>query len=155
MALREIIWKDTVARLDTKAPVVVSPQATLRATLAVMRQACTGCVLVCQELSLVGVFTERDLVKRVFSKGVSLDRLVSEFMTSRPVTVHKTDTVGWVIRTMVEGHYRHLPVVDEQGRAIGIVSAKGIIQYFVDHVPLSVYNLPPRPGQVQKTREGA
>lgn len=155
MALRETIWKDTVSRLDIKAPVVVSPQATLRATIATMRQACTGCVLACQELALVGIFTERDLVKRVFAKGVALDRPLSEFMTERPVTVRQSDTVGWVIRTMVEGHYRHLPVVDDQGRAIGLVSAKGIIQYFVDHVPLTVYNLPPQPGQVQKTREGA
>ena len=155
MGLRESIWHDTVARLDPKAPLSISPRASLRSAIATMRQACSGCMLVCEGSILCGIFTERDLVKKVLAKEVPLDRPVSEFMTARPVTVRRSDTIGWVIRTMVEGHYRHLPVVDDQGQPNGIVSVKGIVQYLVDHVPLSVYNLPPRPGQVQQTREGA
>jgi CBS domain-containing protein len=155
MSLRQNIWKDTVARLDLRAPLSVTPQTSLRQTIAAMRQACTGCILVCEDLALRGIFTERDLVKRVLAPGACLDRPVGEFMTAGPVTVKQTDSIGWAIRRMVQGHYRHLPVVDERGEPAGIMSAKAIVQYMVDHVPLSVYNLPPRPGQVQKAREGA
>ena len=155
MGLRENIWKDTVARLELKPPLAVSPLTPLRETIATMRQACTGCVLVCEGLSLRGIFTERDLVKRVLAGGVGLDRPVGEYMTARPVTVRQSDVIGWAIRTMVEGHYRHLPVVDDRGEPMGILSVKGVLQYLVDHIPGTVYNLPPRPGQVEQTREGA
>lgn len=154
-ALRDNIWKDTVARLALRAPLAVPPRTSLRQAIAAMRQACTGCILVCDGLSLVGIFTERDLIKRVLIKDASLETAVGEYMTARPVTVRVSDTIGWAIRTMVEGHYRHLPVVDEREQPVGILSVKAIVQYLVEHVPLSVYNLPPRPGQVQKTREGA
>jgi CBS domain-containing protein len=155
MSLRQNIWKDTVARLDLRAPLSVTPRTSLRQTIAAMRQACTGCILVCEGLALRGIFTERDLVKRVLATGASLDRPVSEFMTAGLTTVKQSGSIGWAIRRMVEGHYRHLPVVDERGEPAGILSAKAIVQYMVDHVPLSVYNLPPRPGQVEKEREGA
>ncbi|HSW46752.1 MAG TPA: CBS domain-containing protein [Phycisphaerae bacterium] len=155
MSLRENIWKDTVTRLEIKEPLGVSKSTSLRMTIAAMRQACSGCVLVSEGLALCGIFTERDLVKRVLVTGANLDSPVSEFMTARPVTVRQSDSVGWVIRTMVEGHYRHLPVVDEFGEPIGIVSAKAVVQYLVDHVPVAVYNLPPRPGRVEQAREGA
>ena len=155
MSLRQNIWKDTVARLDLRAPLSVTPKTSLRQTIAAMRKACTGCVLVCEGQALCGIFTERDLVKRVLATGVSLDRPVSEFMTAALTTVKQSDSIGWAIRRMVEGHYRHLPVVDERGEPAGILSAKAIVQYMVDHVPLTVYNLPPRPGQVEREREGA
>lgn len=153
--LRDNIWKDTVARLALGAPLAVPPRASLRQAIAAMRQACTGSILVCDGLNLVGIFTERDLVKRVLIKNPVLESPISEYMTPRPVTVLISDTIGWAIRTMVEGHYRHLPVVDERGQPVGILSVKAIVQYLVEHVPLAVYNLPPRPGQVQQTREGA
>jgi CBS domain-containing protein len=155
MSLRQNIWKDTVACLDLRAPLPVTPCTSLRQVIAAMRQACTGCVLVCEDLALRGIFTERDLVKRVLATGAGLDRPVSEFMTAGPATVKQSDSIGWAIRRMVEGHYRHLPVVDDKGEPTGILSAKAIVQYMVDHVPLSVYNLPPRPGQVEREREGA
>ena len=56
---------------------------------------------------------------------------------------------------MEEGGYRHLPVVDENGKAVGMLSVKRIIRYLVEHFPGAVYNLPPDPGAVQQEREGA
>ena len=44
---------------------------------------------------------------------------------------------------MQRGGYRHLPVVDERGRPVGILSAKHIIRYIVEHFPAVVYNHPP------------
>ena len=55
----------------------------------------------------------------------------------------------------LRGHGNLPDIVDERGEPAGILSAKAIVQYMVDHVPLSVYTLPPRPGQVEREREGA
>jgi hypothetical protein len=56
---------------------------------------------------------------------------------------------------MDEGGYRHLPVVDEGGRPVGVLSVKRIVHYLVEHFPTTVYNLPPNPGAVPQEREGA
>lgn len=120
-----------------------------------MQQASVGCALVCEAEVLRGIFTERDLVKRVMAQGLCLDTPLGTAMTPNPVTLKPSDSIGWAIRTMYQGHYRHLPVVDAETRPLGILSVGGIVQYLVDHVPLAVYNLPPQPRQTQETREGA
>jgi CBS domain-containing protein len=56
---------------------------------------------------------------------------------------------------MVSGGYRHLPVVDEEGRPVGVLSVKQIMHYLVEHFPSTVYNLPPDPRVVPQEREGA
>ena len=76
-------------------------------------------------------------------------------MTPHPVVVDRKEPVGAVIRRMEEGGYRHLPVVDEGGHVVGILSVKRIVHYLVEHFPATIYNLPPDPGVVQQEREGA
>jgi CBS domain-containing protein len=156
MGFRENLWQDTLSQVELTVPVITSPDTPTRTAIEAMRTARTGCVLICEEAKLRGIFTERDLVKRVFAPRADLDAPISRVMTPDPVTAQRTDSIGWVIRTMCRGHYRHLPVLEgEDGPPIGTVSVKRIVQYLVDHFPSAVYNLPPRPRQVQTTREGA
>jgi CBS domain containing-hemolysin-like protein len=56
---------------------------------------------------------------------------------------------------MQQGGHRHLPVVDEDDRPLGIVSVKRIIHYLVEHYPAAVYNLPPEHAVISHEREGA
>jgi CBS domain-containing protein len=155
VGLRENLWRDDLSQVELKNPLSVSPYTSVRETIELMRSERSGCILVCDGPALVGIFTERDFIKRVAAPGADLDAPVSEHMTPDPVTACRTDLVGSVIRTMYRGHYRHLPVVDRSGRPLGIVSVKGIAQYLVDFFPQAVYNLPPRPQQAQEAREGA
>ena len=59
------------------------------------------------------------------------------------------------IRRMEQGGYRHLPVVDEANRPVGILSVRRIVHYLVEHFPSTVYNLPPDPRTFPQEREGA
>jgi len=155
LGLRASLWKDDLSQVDLKAPLAVASHTPLRAVIETMQSAAVGHILICDDDQLRGIFTERDLVKRVFTQNVSLDEPVGGFMTAKPATIRRRDSVGWAIRTMHRGHYRHLPVVDDSGRPIGILSVKNIVHYLVEHVPSAVYNLPPEPGRVDGTREGA
>jgi CBS domain-containing protein len=120
-----------------------------------MREQDTGCVLVCDESRrLVGIFTERDLLRRVMAQGKSLSTPVSHVMTPDPVVVGPKEPIGNAIRRMEEGGYRNLPVVND-GEPVGVVSVKQIVHYLVEHYSGTVYNLPPDPGAVQQEREGA
>ena len=84
--------------------------------------------------------------------------LVASVTTSSaiaPATIPATATVAEAIRSMAEGGYRHLPMVDQDGRPTGVVAVNGIVHYLVDHFPATVYNLPPNPRPTTKEREGA
>lgn len=155
MDLAKNLKIDSVSRLHPTPPRQVSSQQTIAEAIDLMRQERVGCLLVCQAKKLVGIFTERDLLRRVLAAGKPLTVPVAECMTPDPVVVHPKDSISTAIRHMEEGGYRHLPVVDERGRPVGVLSVKRIVHYLVEHFPSTVYNLPPDPGLMPQEREGA
>ena len=76
-------------------------------------------------------------------------------MTPDPVTVGPKDPVRTAIRRMQKGGYRNLPVVDETGRPVGILSANRVVHYLVEHFPAIVFNQPPDPNAYPESPEGA
>jgi CBS domain-containing protein len=155
MDLTRNLKVDSVSRLRPTPPRCIDPAGTVADAVALMRKERVGCLLVCQGGRLLGIFTERDLTRRVLAVGEALTRPVSAFMTPDPVVVHRKESVGSAVRRMQEGGYRHLPVVDEAGRPEGVLSVKRIVHYLAEHFPATVYNLPPDPGVVPQTPEGA
>src|SRR5438270_7291800 len=155
MDLARNLKVESVSRLQPPPPLQVPPSQTVADAVTLMRQQGVGCVLVCEAGKLLGIFTERDLMRRVLAENKPLSVTVADVMTSDPVVVHPKQPIGNAVRLMEEGGYRHLPVVDENGKAVGMLSVKRIIRYLVEHFPGAVYNLPPDPGAVQQEREGA
>lgn len=155
MELAKNLKIDSVSRLQPTPPLRIGPEQAVAEAVALMRQERVGCILVCEDDRLVGIFTERDLMRRVLAAGKPLTLPVAECMTPNPVSVHRKEPIGAAVRRMEEGGYRHLPVVDEGGRVVGVLSVKRIVHYLVEHFPATIYNLPPDPGVVQHEREGA
>jgi CBS domain-containing protein len=125
------------------------------AAVGLMRKHRVGCLLVCEGRALVGIFTERDLLRRVIAAGRCWQTLLGDVMTPGPVCVRPKDPIRLAVRRMEQGGYRHLPVVDDTGRPVGILSVKRIVHYLVEHFPATVYNLPPDPRAFPDEREGA
>ncbi len=146
---------DSVSRLHPTPPRHVSPDQSVAEAVALMRREQVGCLLVCDDAQVIGIFTERDLMRRVLACGKPLSIPITECMTPNPVVVHPKEPVGAAIQRMEEGGYRHLPVVDESGRPVGVLSVKRIVHYLVEHFPSTIYNLPPNPNAVHQEREGA
>jgi CBS domain-containing protein len=146
---------DSVSRLHPTAPRQVTPNQTVAEAVALMCRERVGCLLVCENERVVGIFTERDLMRRILADGKPLTLPVADVMTPNPVMVHPKEPIGAAVQRMEEGGYRHLPVVDEEGRPVGVLSVKRIVHYLVEHFPGTVYNLPPDPCAVQMEREGA
>jgi CBS domain-containing protein len=128
--------------------------ATVGQALQLLRAQRTGAVMICEGVKLVGILTERDALRLMAAAG-DFSRPVRDVMSSPPATIPSTATVAEAIRTMAEGGYRHLPMVDGEGRPTGVVAVHGIVHYLVDHFPATVYNLPPDPNTATKEREGA
>jgi len=143
-----------VASAYPDQPLATTVDATVGQALQLLRAQRTGAVMICEGVKLVGILTERDALK-LMAAGVDFSRPVSEVMSSPPATISAAATVAEAIRTMAEGGYRHLPMVDSAGRPTGVVAVHGIVHFLVDHFPATVYNLPPNPKTATKEREGA
>jgi CBS domain-containing protein len=155
MDLAKALKIDSVSRLPLPRPLCLAPTTTVAQAVEEMRKGRVGCVLVCEGERMLGILTERDLMRRVLAAGKPLTMPVAECMTPSPVVVHRKETVGAAIRRMEEGGYRHLPVVDESDRLVGVLAVKQIVRYLVEHFPTTIYNLPPDPHVIQQEREGA
>lgn len=98
--------------------------ATVREAILLMDRDNVGCVMVMEKTMLAGLFTERDLVRRVVAAGRDPDRtLLGEVMSREPDTIAPGASVDDVIRRMDEFGYQHLPVV-ERGTVVGMVSLR-------------------------------
>lgn len=146
---------DSVFRLQPTPPLRVKPEQTVAEAVALMRQQRVGCILVCRNDVLLGIFTERDVLRRVLAAGLPLTVPVAACMTCQPVVVSPKDSIAAALRRMEEGGYRHLPVVDPAGRPLGVLSVKRIVHYLAEHFPSAIYNLPPDPGAFPLQAEGA
>jgi len=129
--------------LNPRSPLSVEPTASLRDAVQVMREHHVGCVLVVTASKLVGILTERDLLLKM--ENADLDAPVSRLMTPDPETLELDDPIVWALNRMSVGGYRHVPLVDRDGRPVGILSVKDIVHYIVALFPNEVLTLPPDP----------
>lgn len=103
-------------------PVVLPESTPVRLACERMRQEEAGSVLVCDDDgALVGIFTARDAVRRVFGAGKARNVKLKDVMTRGPITMAPESSAIEALRMMWDGGFRHLPLVD-RGQILGIVS---------------------------------
>jgi CBS domain-containing protein len=129
--------------LNPRTPLTVTPTATVRDAIRIMREHHIGCLLVVEGERLVGILTERDLLLKM--ETADLSEPVTGLMTGDPETLEPDDPIVWALNRMSVGGYRHVPLVDRDGRPVGILSVKDIVHYIVALFPNEVLTLPPDP----------
>lgn len=113
--------------------VSVDPDAGAREAVRKMNEQNVGSVAVCEGGRLVGIFTERDVL-RLASEGVSLDGVaVSEVMTRSPITVPADADIVAVAELMGQRRVRHLPVVEGEN-VLGVVGIRDVLAALVDRL---------------------
>lgn len=135
-----------VGQMNTRDAVIVEPSMTIYDVIRAMRAGSCGAVLVTDDQGrLQGIFSERDVLRKVGRDKLAMDRFVSELMTPDPRTTSTTNTVSDALEAMRDGDFRHLPIVDDDGAPTGILSVRDILVWVAEHFPKQVLNLPPRP----------
>lgn len=105
----------------------VNPQTRLADVAREMRLEDSDSAAVMDGARLVGIITERDLV-RAIAEGVNPTQASAEvIMTPNPTTVNGDEDVSVVALKMMRLGIRHLPVVDDDGKPIGLVSARNLV----------------------------
>jgi CBS domain-containing protein len=78
----------------------------------------------------LGIFSERDALRKLNVRSAELgSQPVSKFMTANPQTLVAHAKIAYAVQRMDLGGYRHLPIVDDEGKLLGIISARDIINY--------------------------
>jgi len=114
--------------------VTVPAAARVREAVAVLAERRIGAVPVVDSGTVVGVFSERDVIYALAAEGAAaLDRTVEETMTAPAVTVEPKDAALTALSLMTRRRVRHLPVI-EGARMIGVVSIGDLVKYRIDRI---------------------
>jgi len=126
--LERAITTHPVSVLAMKTPVSVAPTDSAADAIASMVDHKIGCVLVRDQEKVVGIFTERDVLNRVSPDRAALAQPVSEFMTAAPLTLKESDSIAYALHAMSVNGYRHMPVTDDDGHAVSIISSRDVLR---------------------------
>ena len=112
----------------TSPPVTVMEKTPLREAARIMCEKRIGSVLVVGETGeLRGILTERDVTCAAGKEDNVLDMPVWEFMTPEPAYVYPETPVSEVLDKFRELGVRHLPVVDRDGKPVGVISVRDVL----------------------------
>lgn len=119
-----------------------APNDTVYHALKIMADHNVGAVLVMDGEALVGILSERDYARKVILHGKSSkEMLVRDLMTERVVVVTLHRTIQECMALMTEKHFRHLPVVDDNGGVIGIVSNRDLVREIISDQEFTIHEL--------------
>lgn len=123
-ALDDTVAGDLIARAQ---PVTCGPETTIAQAVALMHGRDVSTLAICEGTRLTGIFTDKDLRGRVVARGVPLDTQISAVMTRDPRTLSAHSPVAEAMAMMASGGFRHLPVLNEDGALVGILSGTDIL----------------------------
>jgi len=126
--LARSVMEDDLSELDQEFLGVTSDTPAIDAVTR-MKDARVGCALVIDNGKLVGIFTERDILKKLTGKkAFAPTTAVKELMSANPETLRETDSVATALSKMSLGRYRHIPVRKSDG-TYAVTSIKHVLKY--------------------------
>jgi CBS domain-containing protein len=143
--IRGLLLTSPISELTLNAPVLVEAGDSVANAVQAMIDRHIGCVLVQKAGKLAGIFTERDVMRRVVLRDGGRSAKVEAVMTPNPETLESSATIAFALNKMSLGGYRHIPIVDRAGKPTGVLSVRDIVDFLVELFPEEVMNLPPSP----------
>jgi CBS domain-containing protein len=120
----------TIRDLMTESPRTVTPDSTIQEAARIMRNEDTGVVPITDnDGTLVGVVTDRDIAVRAVAEGRDASTRVREVASQDIVTIDPQQDLDEALRLMAQHQVRRLPVVEEDGRLVGIVSQADVARH--------------------------
>jgi CBS domain-containing protein len=124
----------SVGSICTREVDLAEPDELVQVAAQRMNSRNVGSLLVLSQDSVpIGLLTDRDLAIRVVGRGLDpMTTTVSEVMTKAPEAIHVDTTIEMAITRMRSGPFRRLPVVDDGGKLIGLISLDNILELLVE-----------------------
>jgi CBS domain-containing protein len=138
---------EPVERICRKRAEVLDHTATIGEAIGRMQQKRIGSLAVVKDGVLVGIVTERDILRKVVGPhpvaGESAS--ITEVMTKDPETLRPSDAILFLLNKMQGGGFRHVPVVDVIGRPLYVLSIRDVLNLVLERFHRRVSNLPSEP----------
>lgn len=135
LQLKEILQRSIADLSLTRQVPSCPPTANAEAATKLLQASGGTCILVGDGKKVVGIFTERDVLKKVTLSGQDpKTTAITTLMTPNPVTVNRQATVGEVLTKMRDGKFRHLVVADAYGNAEGVLAMRDLTDYLANLV---------------------
>jgi CBS domain-containing protein len=151
-----VLFNLPIRELNPATPISIEAGSRLVDAIKLIQEHRIGCVLVTRDERVEGIITERDLTLYVLNRNVDVNAApVEQFMTQNPECLELNDPISYAMNRMNLGGYRHVPIIDQQKRPVGIISVKDIVNLLVEEFPRAVMNLPPEPRIYPESPEGA
>ncbi|MEL6915385.1 MAG: CBS domain-containing protein [Pseudomonadota bacterium] len=115
--------------------IAISPEDTISAAVGLLKEKRIGALVVTDKTGeLKGILSERDIVRKLAeTPGQTLPQTVAENMTAKVVTCQPSDSLVLVLQRMMEGRFRHMPVL-ERGKLCGMVTIGDVVQFRLSEV---------------------
>ena len=128
--MERALLRDRVKVLQPKKPIVAPPEMPVGKAICLLAELNIGCVVIVENERPIGIFSERDaLLKLNANFAEQAGRPVSQFMTPNPQTLQADVKLAFAVQRMDTGSFRHLPIVDADGKLTGIISVRDILRY--------------------------
>ena len=152
--IEDLLREKKIAQVINDRVVQAPPTISLKEAIQQMQFYRSGYVILTEDGIVIGIFTETDVVRKIFGQNVDLGRPVSEFMTKVLLSLSPQASIGEAIDLMAKNRVYHLPLTDENHRYMGMLSVRTLIRFLAAYYPTEIYNLPPDPQQVSHSAEG-
>jgi len=120
----------TISEVMNRSVVTVDPTSSIGEAAEKMIGAGVGAVVVMEDMArIVGIITERDLMRAVAQRARAAEARVRQWMTESVVTIEPDTEIKDAAKMMFTNNFRHLPVVNKEGRLMGIASLRRLSQY--------------------------
>ncbi len=125
--------RDRLSDLNLKPVIVGQPDQTIQQAAQLMSQHGISSLPLVEGGRLVGIATDRDFRSKVLAKGLSPSQPIETIMTPSPLTAKLDDQIDDAMLMMMQKAIHHLPVVNEQGAVVGMVSAGDLLRTQAPH----------------------
>lgn len=131
-----------IGKVLSGQPTVVTSSTTVLEAVEAMTKNRTGACVVVDDGQLHGLFTERDVMTKVVSRRLDPARTkIGEVCTTSLITATPDTPEHAALRTMVDRHIRHLPVLDGDGKLVGMLSLRKLLQHRVEELSVQLESL--------------
>ncbi len=154
MRLLDTLQHEPITSLDLSYYITVSTDTPVRDVVEALRQSKRNCALVLQDGRLVGIFTDRDVLRKVVDSPEIWDRPIETVMTPNPQALDEEATAAEALSLMERLHVRNVPVVRSNGEVVGNFTPYAIVRFLADTFPVTIYNRPPDPKRVARRQYG-
>jgi CBS domain-containing protein len=117
---------------DSEAAAVSMAASTAEAIRSMLSHRVGAVAVVDEDRRVAGIFTERDVLSKLALSGQDPEKTPVRDMMTTPVELATSETgPGEALATMVERHFRHLPIVDSDGKLLGMLSIRNVLEWRV------------------------